>query len=111
MNQEVKKHKKVWWTLNYFENFIAFVSAVSVCVSIFAFASLFRVPVGFASSAVRIKIFVITSGIKKIKSIIKKKKKKQNKIVLLAKTKLNSVKVLIYKALIYSYILIMMNSF
>ena len=38
------------------------------------------------------------------KSIIKKKKKKHDKIVLLAKSKLNSIEVLIYKALIHSVI-------
>ena len=41
-----------------------------------------------------------TAGINKYKSIITKKKKKDDKIVLLAKSKLNSIKVLISKALI-----------
>ena len=41
-----------------------------------------------------------TAGIRKYKSIITKKKKKDDKIVLLAKSKLNSIKVLISKALI-----------
>ena len=44
----------------------------------------------------------ITAGIKK--SIIKKKKKKHDQIVLLARTKLNSIVVLSSKALIDSYI-------
>ena len=52
----------------------------------------------------RIKICAITTGIKKYKSIIKKKRKKHNKIELLAKNKLNSIEVLISKALIDSYI-------
>ena len=46
----------------------------------------------------------ITAGIKNCKSIIKKKKKTQDKIALLAKSKLNSIKVLISKALIDSVI-------
>ena len=37
--------------------------------------------------------------LKKFKAIIKNKKKKHNKIVLLAKSKLNSIEVLITKAL------------
>ena len=41
---------------------------------------------------------------KKIKSIIKKKKKKHDKIVLLRKDKLNTTAVLISKALINSFI-------
>ena len=44
-------------------------------------------------------MFVITAGIKKHKSIIKKKRKKYDKIVLLAKSKLNNIEVLISKAL------------
>ena len=45
----------------------------------------------------------MTAGIKKYKSIIKKKKRKHDK-VLLAKSKLISIEVLISKALIYSVI-------
>ena len=55
------------------------------------------------SSAVVIKIFAITAGIKKYKSIIKKKKNR-DKIVLLEKDKLNTIEVLISKTLIDSYI-------
>ena len=51
-----------------------------------ALASLIGIPVDNASSAIAIKISVITAGIKKYKSIIKKKKKKHDKIILLAKT-------------------------
>ena len=46
----------------------------------------------------------ITAGSKVYKSINKKKKLKHNKIVLLAKSKLNSVEVLISKDLIDSVI-------
>ena len=70
-----EKHK-VCRALNYFEYFIFSVSAVNWCVSIFAFALLVGVPVGTVSSAVVLKIGAITIGIKKYKSIIKKKKKK-----------------------------------
>ena len=46
---------------------------------------------------------MITAGIKKYKSIIKKKKK-HDKILVLRKDKLNTIDVLISKALIDSYI-------
>ena len=55
-------------------------------------------------SAVGIKICAITARIKKYNSIIKKKKKKHDKIVLLGRDKLSTKEVLIYKALIDSYI-------
>ena len=44
------------------------------------------------------------TSIKKYKSIIKKKNKKHDKIVLLAKSKINSIKVLIFKVFIDSVI-------
>ena len=79
-------------------------SIITGCISISAFASLVCIPVGITSSAVGIKIFTITAEIKKYKSILKKKKKKHYKIILLEKDKLNSIEVLISKALIDSYI-------
>ena len=54
----------------------------------------------FQRFAVGLKIFVINAGIKKYES-----KKKHDKIVLLAKSKLNSIKVLTSKALINSNII------
>ena len=99
-----KKHKKICTTLNYIEHFLTVASPISVCVSISAFASLVGIPVEITSSAIGLKICAITAGIKKYKSIIKKKKKKHDKIVLLAKSKLNSIEVLISKALIDSVI-------
>ena len=78
-------------------------STVTGCVSISAFDSLVCVPVGITSSAVGINIFAIIEGLKTYKSIIKKKKEKHDKIVLLGKDKLNTIEVLISKALIVSY--------
>ena len=69
-----------------------------------ALASLVCVSVGITSSAVRIKNCAITAGIKKCKSIIKKKKNKNDKIMLLGRDKLNTVEVLISQALIDLYI-------
>ena len=76
---------------------------VSGCVSISAFASLVDVPVGITNSAVELKIYVLIAEIKTYISIIMKKNKKQDKIVSLTKTMLNTIKVLISKALIESY--------
>ena len=101
----IGKYKKTCINLNYVENLFILVSTVTGCVSISAFGSLVRVPVGITSSAVGLKMFGITAGIKKYKSIIKKKKKKHDKIVLIGKDKFkNTIEVLISKALIDSYI-------
>ena len=56
------------------------------------------------SSAIGIKTCAITAGVKKYKSIIKKKKNNHDKIVLLGKGKLNTIEVLISTILIDSYI-------
>ena len=68
-----------------------------------AIASLVGVPVGITSSAVELNIYAITTEIKKYKSSIKEKKMFDN-TVLLAKTKLNTIKILISKVLINSCI-------
>ena len=105
-----EKHEKVCGVLNYFEHFLTFLSAVSGCSSISAFASLLCVPVGIASSAVGLKICTLTAGFRKYQSIIKKIRKSTKSMLLarksafLAKTKLITIKVLISKALIKSYI-------
>ena len=80
------------------------ISTVTGYVSISAFASFVGIPIGIASSTVVLKICIITAGIKKYKSIIKKKKKKHDENLSLVKSKLNSVEVLISKDLIDSNI-------
>ena len=94
-----KKHKKVCTTLNYIEGILILASIITRCISISAFTSLISVPIGITSSAFGLKICAMTAGSKKYKSIIKKKKKKHDKIVLLAKSKLNNKEILISKAL------------
>ena len=71
-----KKHKNVSATLNYIEHFLILGSAITGCVSIFAFTSLVGIPIGITISAIELKTCVITVGIKKCKSIIKEKGKK-----------------------------------
>ena len=68
------------------------------------FDTLITITVGITSSPVGLKICIMTAGIIKYKSIIKKKKKKRNKLVLLAKNKSNRVEVSISKAFIDSNI-------
>ena len=99
-----RKHKKVCRVLNYIDHSLIAISLITGGVSISVFASLVVIPIGITNSATGLKICVITTGIKKDKSIITKKRTKHDKIVLLAKSKLNSIEVLISKALINSNI-------
>ena len=98
----IKKQKNVCRVLNYVEHLIVSNSAVTGCVYISAFASLDGILLSVTRSTVGLKLCVITAGIKKCKSIIQKKEKELDKIVLLAKSKLNSIEVLISKTLIDS---------
>ena len=77
-------------------------STVTDCVSI-SFTSLVAVPVGITNFAMELKICAFTAGIKNCMSIIKKKKK-HDRIVLLGKKELHTIKVLVSKVLIDLYI-------
>ena len=99
----IKKHKKVCTILNYIEHFLILDSIITGCISISVFAYLLDIPIGNTSSAIELEICAITAGIKNISQQLGKKKNR-DEIVLLAKSKLNSIQVLISKALIYSNI-------
>ena len=99
-----KKYKKTYKYLNYVENLLILFSKITGCVSISAFASLVDINVGITSSSIVINICAVIEGIKKYKSMIKKRKKKHDKLVLLGKYKLNTIEVLISKSLIDLYI-------
>ena len=70
-----RKHKTVCTTLNYIEQFLVLAATITACISISAFASLLGIPIGNTSSAIGIKICAIAAGVKKYKSITKKKEK------------------------------------
>ena len=99
-----KKHKKVCKTLNYMEHFLILAPTITGCISISAFASLLGIPTRTKSFAIGLEICAIVAGIKKYKPRTQKKKKKHDKIVLLEKSKSNSIEVLISKTLIDSSI-------
>ena len=99
-----RKNKNVYTVLDYIEYQLILIFTVSGCVSISAFA-LAGIHIGITSSEIELTICVITAGIKKYKSIIKKEKKKHDKTVLFPESKLNSVEVLTSKALIDEFAL------
>ena len=98
-----KKQQKVRTNINYIEHFFLGY-AITGCVSMSFFASLVNITIGITSSGIGSKVYAITAAIEKYKSIIKKRKKKHDEIVLAAKSKLNSIEVLVSKALIGSVI-------
>ena len=99
-----KKKKRVCSTVNYIEHFLILGSTINGCVSISGFGFLVSISNGIPISTIGLNICAITAVIKKYKSINKKNKKKHYKIVLLAKSKLNSIEILSSKALFDSVI-------
>ena len=60
---------------DYTERFLIIVYVITGCVSISVFASLISFLIEITSYAIGLKVWAITAGIRKCKSIIKKKKK------------------------------------
>ena len=73
-----EKYKKTYKYLNYAENWLILSSIITGCVSISACASLVDINLSITSFLVGINICAIIAGIRKYKSIIKKKKKKHD---------------------------------
>ena len=105
-NNEIKERKNIIKKLNkhlvsfdYLDKiFIAF-SASFVTLSIASYASVVGIPTGIAGSSLTL-IFTIGTGISKsLLNVTKKRKKKHNKIIALAKNKLNTIDKLLSSAL------------
>ena len=75
-------------------------SAATGGVAIISFTSFVGAPVGIASASFTLIISLATGIVKKILNITKKTKKKHDKILMLTKSKLNSIETLISQALI-----------
>ena len=95
-----KKLNKYDTTFDYIDKVLIALSATSDGVSIILFTSIIGAPVGIVRASFTL-IFSLTTGIfKKLLNITRKKKKKHDKILMLAKSKLNSIETLISQALI-----------
>ena len=80
---------------DYIDQALTVLSATSGGVSITSFTSIAGAPVGITSANFNL-IFSLTTGIvKKLLNITRNKKKKHDKILMLAKSKLNSIETLV----------------
>ena len=94
-----KKLSKYVTTFDYIDKILIILSATTGGVSIFSFTSVIGAPVRIASASFNL-IFSITTGIiRKLLNITRSKKKKHDKILMLAKSKFNSIETLISQAL------------
>ena len=86
-------------SLGYFDKSLNVLSILSGSISIASFAAVIGTPAGIIGASCGL-TFSITSGfVKKFLKTIRNKKKKHNKIVMLARSKLNSIESKISKAL------------
>ena len=86
--------------LDYIDKTIIVLSAASGGISIISFTSAIGVHAGLASASFTLVFSLATGIIKKLLKVTRKKKKKHNKIVMLAKSKLNCIETLTSQALI-----------
>ena len=94
-----KKLSEYVMIFDYIDKILIVLSATSSSVSIISLTSITGVPAGIASSSFTL-IFSITAGIiKKLLCTTIKKKKKHYQILMLAKSKHNSIETLISQAL------------
>ena len=86
-------------SLDYFDKSLNVLSILSGSISIVSFATVIGAPAGIIGASCGL-TFLITSGsVKKFLKTIRNKKKKHNEIVVLARSKLNSIESKISKAL------------
>ena len=96
----LKKISKYIIAFDYADKLFITLSASFGTLSIVSLATVVGIPVGIAGTSLTL-IFTVTTGVvKKILNITRKKKKKHNKIVTLARNKLNIIKTLISQVLI-----------
>ena len=107
LNAEIKERKdivkkicKYIVAFDYADKLFITLSASFGTLSIVSHATVVGIPFGIAGASLTV-IFTVTSGVvKKILNITRKKKKKHNKIITLAKNKLNIIETLISQSLI-----------
>ena len=87
--------------MNFFEYFLVFVSAVRECASVSTFASLVGILVGIAMAVVGLNFL---QSLHELRVWINYQEKKKHNVMLLEKSNLNTIEILISKALINSYI-------
>ena len=89
-----KKLNKYVTAFDYVDKILIGLSAATSGVSIILFTSIVGVPVGIASASFTL-IFSLTTGIVKKLLNLTRNKKRHDKILMLAKSKLNSIETLI----------------
>ena len=94
-----QKLNKYDTTFDYIDKILIVLSVATGGLSIISFTSITGAPVGTASASFTLIFSLTTETVKKLLNITRKKKKKHDKILMLAKSKPNSIETLISQAL------------
>ena len=86
-------------SFQYFDKSLIALSVATGSISIASFATIIGAPVGIMSASCSLAFSITTGFVKKFLKTTRNKKKKHNKIVMLARSKLNSIESKISKAL------------
>ena len=76
---------------DYFDKALIFLSATTGSTSTASFSTVIGAPVGIASASLSLTFSLTTGIVKKLLKTTQNKKKKHNKIIVLARSKLNSI--------------------
>ena len=95
-----KKLSKYISFFDYFDKFLIVLSVTSGGVSIASFATAIGSSIGITSASFSLAFSLCTGLVKKLLKATRNKKKKHNKIVILARSKLNSIEGKLSEALI-----------
>ena len=99
-----KKLRKYISFFDYFDKYLIVLSVINGGVSIASFATVIGAPIGITSVSLSLAFSLCTGLVKKLLKATRNKKKKHNKIVMLARSKLNSIESKISEALINNQI-------
>ena len=99
-----KKLSKYISFFDYFDKSLNVLSVTSGSVAIASFATVIGIPIGIASASLSLAFSLCTGLVKKLFKTTRNNKKKHNKIVMLARSKLNSIESKISEALINNQI-------
>ena len=99
-----KRLSKYIASFDYFDKSLIVSSATSGSMSISSLATVIGTPVGIASASLSLALPFSTGLVKVLLKRVRNKKKKHNKIIMLARSKLNSIESKISEALINNQI-------
>ena len=99
-----KKLSKYISVFDYFDKSLIVLSVTSGSIFIASFATVIQIPVGITSASLSLAFSLCTGLVKKLLKVTTNKKKRHNKIVMLARNKLNSIESKISEVLINNQI-------